>query len=153
MHTMKINSPGSSRFGKQDIAPERIIEFPEGLAGFEACRRYSLHHPETAAGELPRYFILQSLDDPAIAFHIADPALFGFSYEIVLSDAETDLLELTDPSTAAVVVILAKDAMPGEAGQLRANLKAPLVMNVGARLGIQHVFANLNYQVTLKSPE
>jgi flagellar assembly factor FliW len=150
---MNINAPSSSQLGTQDIAPDRIIEFPEGLAGFEACRRYSLHHPETPAGDLPRYFILQSLDDPAVAFHITDPALFGFSYEIVLSDAETALLELTDPSEAAVVVILAKDALPGGAGQLRANLKAPLVMNVNARRGIQHVFANLNYQVTLKSPE
>ncbi len=153
MSVMNIHAPASSQIGAQDVAPDRIIEFPSGLAGFEALRRYSLHHPETAAGDLPRYFILQSLDDPAVAFNIADPALFGFSYEIVLSDAETALLALQDPAGAAVVVILAKDALPGGTGPLRANLKAPLVLNVGARRGIQHVFANLNYQVTLKAPE
>jgi flagellar assembly factor FliW len=36
---------------------------------------------------------------------------------------------------------------------LRANLQAPLVLNVRARRGIQHVFARLNYQVTLTSSE
>lgn len=150
MTTMNIDTPNA---GKLAVAPDRIIEFPDGLAGFEACRRYTLFHPETVGEALPSYFILQSLDDPLIAFNIADPSLFGFSYEINLSDAESAALDLADPSDAAVVVILAKDGQAGGNGQLRANLQAPLVLNVRARRGIQHVFARLNYQVTLKSPE
>lgn len=152
---MKIDTPHAATIDAATLAiqPDRIIEFPAGLAGFEALRRYTLFHPETAGGALPRYFILQSLDDPALAFNIADPALFGFSYEIKLSDAESAALDLADPSEAAVVVILAKDAPSGGAGSLRANLQAPLVLNVRARRGIQHVFARLNYQVTLTSSE
>ena len=38
-------------------------------------------------------------------------------------------------------------------GQLRANLQAPIVLNVRVRRGIQHVFSRLNYEVTLKSSE
>lgn len=139
---MNIDTPHS---GSVDIASERVIEFPGGLAGFEDLRRYSLFHPETTAGGMPSYFILQSLDDPAIAFNIADPAAFGFSYEITLSDGESAALDLADPAEAAVVVILVK-----EDGQLRANLQAPLVLNLRALRGIQHVFSRLNYQVTLK---
>ncbi len=144
---MNIDTPSAATL---EVAPDRTIEFPAGLAGFEACRHYSLFHPETADGALPRYFILQSQDDPAIAFNIADPSLFGFNYEIILTDAESAALDLADPSEAAVVVILAKEA-PAE--PLRANLQAPLVLNVRARRGIQHVFARLDYQVTLKSSE
>jgi len=147
---MNIDTPHAATIG---TAPDRIIEFPEGLAGFEACRRFSLYHPETAEGVAPRYFILQSLDDPAIAFNIADPEAFGFNYEINLSEAEAAALDLADPSEAAVVVILVKDAQAEGESSVRANLKAPLVINVRARRGIQHVFARLNYQVTLKSPE
>lgn len=139
---MNIDSP---TFAVLDVAPERVIEFPVGLAGFAGLRRYTLFHPEPPAGDQPRYFILQSLDDPAVSFSIADPALFGFNYEITLSDAECATLDLTDPTEAVVVVILVK-----EEGQLRANLQAPLVLNLRARRGIQHVFARLNYQVTLK---
>lgn len=142
---MNIDSPTSGSLGS---APERVIEFPVGLAGFEHLHRYSLFHPETEAGAAPKYFILQSLDDPDIAFNIADPALFGFNYEISLSDAESAALDLADPSEAAVVVILVKDG-----GELRANLKAPLVVNTRTRRGIQHVFASLQYQVTIKSPD
>lgn len=135
------------------VSPDHVIEFPEGLAGFEEFRRFSLFHPKTAEGTAPRYFILQSLDDPAIAFNIADPELFGFNYEINLSDAEAAALDLADPAEAAVVVILVKDGKTANGAPVRANLKAPLVINVRARRGIQHVFSHLNYQVTLRSPE
>lgn len=143
---MNINAP---RSGTLSVDPDRIIEFPNGLPGFETCRRYTLYHPDVAeGGDTPRYYILQSLDEAGVAFSIADPALFGFNYEISLSDEEAAALDLADPAEAAVVVMLVK-----ESSGLRANLKAPLVLNLRTRRGIQHVFSRLNYQVTLKSPE
>jgi len=137
---MNIESP---RFGSLDVEPSRIIEFPLGLVGFEDCRRFTLFHPEDSANEAPRYFILQSLDDPSVAFHIADPALFDFSYEITLSDEEAAQLQMTDPSQTAVVVTLTKDSD----GPLRANLNAPLIINLESRRGLQHMFARLDYKL------
>lgn len=131
---MNIDSP---RFGKLKVEPGKVIEFPAGLAGFEELRRFSLFHP--AADEV-KYFILQSLDDPAVAFHIADPARLGLEFEIVLSDAETALIKLSDPLDAAVAVILRKDE--GES-QVHANMKAPLVINTVERLGLQHILTQL----------
>jgi flagellar assembly factor FliW len=145
--TMNIDNPHS---GTIDVAPDRIIEFPNGLAGFEECRRYSIFHPETDGDAPPRFFILQSLDDVGVAFNIADPALFGFNYEINLSNDESAALDLADPTEAAVVVILVKD---GEGEGVRANLKAPLIINLRARRGIQHVFSGLDYRVALKPVE
>lgn len=139
---MHIDSP---RFGALEVEPSKIIEFPHGLPGFEDIRRFTLLHPDDAAGESPNYFILQSVDDPAVAFHIADPAHFGFNYEITLSDEDAAMINLADPATASVVVMLVN-----EGGGVRANLNAPLVLNLEARLGVQHVFARLNYEVTVK---
>lgn len=152
MTAMNIDGPHA---GGLDVAPDRIIEFPHGLPGFESLRNFSLFVPDgNEDGVTPKYFILQSLEEPGVAFNIADPALFGFNYEISLSDGEIDVLDLSDPTEAAVVVMLVKsDAKERSDGELRANLKAPLVLNVRARRGIQHVFARLNYQVTIKSPE
>lgn len=141
---MKIDSP---RFGTLEIAPDKVIEFPNGLLGFENARRFSLFHPE---GARVSYYILQSLDDPLLAFNIADPSLFGFDYEISLSDAEAASVNLTDSGDAVVMVILSKDdAQP----ELRANFTAPLVLNLRSRKALQHVFSRLNYQVTLKAPQ
>lgn len=135
---MNIDSP---RFGKLKVEPAKIIEFPQGLAGFETYRRYSLFHPE---GDDVKFFILQSIDDPSLAFHIADPAQLGFNFEVVLSDAEVALLKLGDPRDSAVAVILWKDEATG---QLGANLKAPLIINIRERLGLQHIFERLDYPV------
>jgi flagellar assembly factor FliW len=143
---LKIESP---RFGTLEVEPSRIIEFPRGLVGFENCRRFSLFHAE---GGEPTYFILQSLDDPTVAFHIADPAKFGFAYELVLSDEEAADLDIADAersvskSTAelAVVVILSKES----AGQpVSANLNGPLIINLDTRRGLQHVFVRLDYNL------
>ncbi|QDX82258.1 hypothetical protein B9N43_14010 [Denitratisoma sp. DHT3] len=141
---MKIDSP---RFGTLEIAPEKVIEFPNGLLGFEDARRFSLFHPE---GARVSYYILQSIDDPLLAFNIADPALFGFDYEISLSDAEAASVDLTDSDDAVVMVILAKGEMQPD---LRANFTAPLVLNLRSRKALQHVFSRLNYQVTLKASQ
>lgn len=136
---MKIESP---RFGTLTVDSDKIIDFPEGLAGFEACRRFTLFHPTDAE---PKYFILQSLDDAEVAFHIADPARFGVSFEITLSDAEIALLKLDDPLDAMVVVILWKDDAESSDANLHANINAPLVLNLRERRGLQHVSERLNY--------
>jgi reactive intermediate/imine deaminase len=133
---MKIDSP---RFGSLEISPDRIIEFPAGLAGFENLRRFSVFHPTgDVANEpsLPNYFILQSVDDPDVAFHIADPARLGFDYQIELSDEEVAVIDLADPADAVVAVMLIKD--PDATAPLRAGLYAPLVINTRGRRALQH---------------
>lgn len=141
---IRIESP---RFGTLEVSPERVIEFPAGLPGFEDAKRFSLFHPE---GDDPKYFVLQSLDIPDLAFHVADPSRLGFTYEITLSDDESAAIGMKDPADAVVTVILAKTS--GVAGPLQANLNAPLVINLATRKGIQHVFSRLDYQITLRSP-
>lgn len=139
---MNIESP---RFGTLNIEPSKIIEFPLGLAGFETSTRFSLFHPEDVDA---KFFILQSVDDAELAFKIVDPALLGFSYEIELSDEEAELLRSTDPEDIAVAVIVWRDASDkAGSGPLRANLKAPIVINTRERRGLQHIFLELNCTV------
>jgi reactive intermediate/imine deaminase len=128
---MKIDS---LRFGSLEVSPDQVIEFPEGLAGFEDLHRYSLFHAEGQAGA-PNFFIMQSLEDPAVAFHIADPARFGCDYQIALSDEQCAAIELTDPADAVVGVMLIKDITAGL--PMRAGLYAPLIINSRTRRGLQ----------------
>jgi flagellar assembly factor FliW len=149
---MKIESP---RFGTLVVEPSRIIEFPRGLVGLEHCKRFSLFHPE---GDAPDHFILQSLDDAAIAFHVVDPVKLGFNYDIVLSDDEATDLALSEAERRvadsnellAVVVILSKET-PDQ--PVRANLAGPLVINIDTRRGLQHVFVRLEYEVAPSGTE
>lgn len=128
---MKIDS---LRFGSLEVSPDHVIEFPTGLAGFENLHRYSLFHNE-GQGDVPNFFIMQSLEDPAVAFHIADPARFGCDYQIALSDEQSETLGLSDPADAVVGVMLIKDIASGM--PLSAGIYAPLVINTRTRRGLQ----------------
>jgi len=137
----------SLRFGTLEIEPSKIIDFPLGLAGFEECRRFYLFHQDGEASVQPNFFILQSLEDPAVAFHVMDPALLGFSFQIELSDEEVELLKLADTTDAAVAVMLVKEGGGAEKSELRANLKSPLIINTLTKRGLQHAFAQIRYIV------
>jgi flagellar assembly factor FliW len=133
----------SARYGEVEIAEDKVIEFPRGLAGFEALRRFAFLHPES---DQPKYYILQSLEDADVAFTIADPAVFGFSYEITLDEELSSVLAQPDTPEAvaddAVLVILSKE---NDSAPLRALLKAPLILNLKTRRGVQHSFTRLDY--------
>jgi flagellar assembly factor FliW len=92
-NTMKISSPV---VGEIEVSPERVITFPAGLPGFEACQ-FALLHAE--GNDAPKLFMLQSLDDADVGFTVTTPDILGLNYEFALSDAEVDDLQLTDPTT------------------------------------------------------
>lgn len=133
----------SSRYGEIEVAEDKVIEFPQGLAGFEALRRFAFLHPES---DSPKYYILQSMEDADVAFNVADPAVFGFNYEITLDETLSAILDQPDTPAAvaddAVLVILSKE---NDNAPLRAVLKAPLILNLKTRRGIQHTFTRLDY--------
>ena len=145
---MQIKSP---LFGSAEIAEDKIIEFPMGLPGFEESRRWTLVHEE---GREPDVFLLQSVDDAQLGFSITMPALLGVNLEFTLSDEEVAMLKLASPADAVVAVIVRKDdvdaASPASTG-LRANFVAPLVINVGERIGMQKVINRLGCEITLRA--
>lgn len=146
---MKIST---ARFGELDIDPAATLTFPRGLPGFEHCTRFQLLHEGTDG---PVVFYLQSLDDDAVSFSIVDPALFGFNYELALSDEEVALLQAQSSAELAVVLMVYRpdDAAEGAArfrGGVNANINGPLVLNPGKRLGLQKVLVGPQYDLTLR---
>lgn len=139
---MKISSPV---VGEIEVSPERVITFPAGLPGFEACRQFALLHSE--GNEAPTLFMLQSLDDTEVAFTVTPPDIFGLNYEFTLSDTEVDDLQLTDPADAMVLLIVRSDAD----NPVHANVMAPLVINSATRRGLQKIIGKVDTSVTLKA--
>ena len=77
----------SSRFGRVEIDPGSVIEFPDGLIGLSGSR-YALlaRDPDTP------FLWLQSLEDPALALPVTNPHQFfsQFTVEVTDEDAERD---------------------------------------------------------------
>lgn len=144
---MKIESP---LFGSFEVAEDKLIEFPAGLPGFENCRRFTLVHEE---GGSQRLFQLQCVEDPGLAFSLADPRDLGVNYEFPLDDEEVAQLALGSPLDAWVTLIVRREGVgegtPANAG-LRANFMAPVVINVAARRGLQKVLNRIGFDVTLR---
>lgn len=135
-------------FGSVEVSPEKVIAFPNGLVGFEDNKHFMLAHEEGA--EHPTSFTLQSLDDPNLAFQIADPSSLGFNYELALTDAENALLQSPAPEDVAVMQVLFKKEEDGKAS-ITPNLRAPLVINTKARVGLQKIMETMLPNITLSN--
>lgn len=135
-------------FGAVEVDPEKVIEFPNGLVGFEQNKRFMMVHEESAGQ--PSSYTLQSLDDPNLAFQIVDPVTLGFNYELNLSDAETAILKAPVPEDVLVMQVLFKQEEGGKA-QITPSLRAPLLINTRARIGLQKVMETLRSNITLSN--
>lgn len=137
-------------FGTLEVDPEKIINFPAGLAGFESSKRYTLIH-ESETSE-PASYTLQSLDEGAVAFQIIDATAVGLNYEIALSDAEAAALHTPAPEDVAVMLVLYKQDVSAQGGKsIGANVRAPLVINTRARVGLQKILEHPRPNLTISN--
>ena len=131
--------PLAARFGAaQD--PERIIVFPHGLLGFAGQHRYLL--ADIPGADAP-FKLLQAADDPELRFivlpldaedgPIAGPDLVAARRALAIGDAALAVLAIVTLRSVA------------ERVDFTVNLRAPLLVDTGRRLGYQHVLPNDAY--------
>jgi flagellar assembly factor FliW len=120
------------------IDPETLFSFPDGIAGFEDCKRFKVFHEEGKA----TVFWLQSVDDTDVMFPIVAPESLDIEYQIELSDADCALIDLQDAKDVAVVVIVYRDEAEG--GKIGANTRSPVILNLNSRKGMQKVLQNVH---------
>lgn len=144
-------------FGEIDINEDKIITFPNGLIGefFEGKTKFTLiHEDDQNPHNFPTY-TLQSIEDGEYALQIVDPTMFGFHYELELTDEEEKILK--NPKSEDVVFMQTVYRLPQSEGQtpikkvkgsgLATNLRAPLIINVKERVGIQKLIEKVNTNV------
>lgn len=135
-------------FGKIDVSDESIITFPGGLPAFEHCKRFALVH-EQGESQSPASYTLQSIEDPAVAFQIADPTVYGFHYELELTDEEISRLKVASPDQVTVMLMLFR--RDDKNGPIEANLRAPVLINTKTRLAMQKVIDRVRPNLTLSN--
>ncbi len=118
-------------FGEFDVDPRDILSFPDGLPGFESCRRFVVLSSETTSP----LQLLQAVGGEAASFLAIDPRLVVADYACPLTAA--DLLRLGADGSEPLVW-LALIAL-GEGGGATVNLRAPVVVNPARMTGFQVV--------------
>jgi flagellar assembly factor FliW len=113
----------SSRFGRVQIDPNTVIEFPEGLIGLGGSR-YALlaRDPDTP------FLWLQSLEDPALALPVTNPHQFFADFTVEMLDEEAERLGF-DGQTGVDVYVTVRASNVLE--EFTANLKAPILIRSG----------------------
>lgn len=119
----------TSRFGKLEVAEDKVINFPAGLLGFPHVKRYVLLDYEDTPVKW-----LQAIDDPDVAFIVMEPTLLIQDYAINLDVTMRQSLELETEEDLAVLTVVRV-----EEGKVLANLKGPLLFNSRLKIGLQAV--------------
>jgi flagellar assembly factor FliW len=136
----------TSSFGTQTISADEIILFPNGLIGLEDHTQFKLFHEES---EKPTVHWLQSATDADFMMSIITPAVLGFEYDVELSDEEIELLKLDNAEDAIVLLIVYKQYEPSQNADeldIKAIVKAPLVINTRAKLGLQKSLPGIEFK-------
>src|SRR4051812_31196092 len=105
----------TSRFGVISITVDDIINFPEGLLGFNEFHRFVLL--DDPSDEI--FAWLQSCEDPGIAFPLLEPELFAPSYKVQLTKHDLESLGLKSTDHLRTFSII---TIPNDPTQMTANL-------------------------------
>lgn len=125
----------SHLLGTLDVGADALFDFDAGLYGFPGARRFALV-PAARDG----LWWLQSAEDPALVFLLADPFHFFPAYAPDVPDAELAQLGGGGAPPADRVGVYAVVTL-GTAGAptASANLRAPVLLDTGAGRGRQVV--------------
>jgi flagellar assembly factor FliW len=130
----------TTRFGTLEINEEHLVEFRDGMIGFNACKRYVV--VESLA--TPHILWLQSLDAPEIAFPLMEPQFFKKDYKAPLNDADKASLNFLDGDKLKVFCVL---TIPTNSEQMTVNMKAPLVINVDRATAAQVILQDKSLEL------
>ena len=133
---VKLNT---RNFGEIEIDESSIINFPNGIPGFEKEKRYIIiNNPDK---ENPFQW-LQSIDNPDLAFVVINPFFVKVDYDIVLPESAIETLKIKDEEAVALYTIV---VIPENIEEMTTNLSGPIVVNVKEKLGKQIVLDDGRY--------
>ena len=113
----------TTHFGKIEIAQADILNFEEGIIGFEDVKQFGIIDSEDP--ESPFKWI-QAIDKPELAFALVDPFKIKKDYDFDLKDEVVEYLGVKDASELMVFSIV---VVPEDIKKISMNLKAPLIIN------------------------
>lgn len=131
----------SSHFGDIEVKEEQIIDFYEGILGFEEVHKFALL--DTEDPESPFKWI-QCVDRPELAFALINPFAVKKDYDFEIRDEIADTLHIEDASHVLVFSIV---VVPEDSAKISMNLKAPIILNTRNKKAVQVVLDTDKYTV------
>lgn len=126
-------------FGKLYFEESEVLNFENGLFGFESYKKFSLIRFDNENGNI---LCLQSLEESELAFPVINPFSFIPDYCPLLNDESLKKLNLNNEKEAlfyniCVIRPVLKDST--------VNLRCPIVVNPDNRKAMQVILDNSQY--------
>lgn len=128
-------------FGEIDAANEDILNFPNGLFGFDDEKKFILLPFEGSGGTL---LCLQSVQTASLAFVAVDPFTLNPDYEPVLQPQELKALDAEKMEELCFYVLC---AVKHPVSDSTVNLKCPVVVNVHTKTAQQVIMETDAYDM------
>lgn len=127
------------RFGKIEVDEDKIIEFKEGIPGFEKEHEFVI----VPYNEESPFVFLQSLTTGTLSFIMVNPFTFFSDYEFVLDDDILSKMKIVKEEELLVFSFL---TIPSDdISQITTNLLAPIIINKTTLQAKQVILENTQY--------
>lgn len=134
-----------TRFGTLPVDKTNLLDFPEGLPGFEDLHQFILFREEDNDSIL----YLQSTEDPDVRLPLTSPHWFQVDYQVSLSDEEVKLLRMESNDEIAVLVTISEHG--DQSSGLNANFHGPIILNTAKRVAMQKVLHEAHGSVVIQA--
>ena len=125
-----------------ELLPRGVLDFPEGLPGFEDLTQFVLLQDE----ELLPILFLTSLREPKICLPVMSVKSIQPDYQIRLGEEDRKLLRFaSDPALGRNVLCLVVLNLGNGAPPATANLLAPIIVNIETWTAKQVIQADSPY--------
>lgn len=128
----------STRFGKLEVEDDDVINFPVGIPGFEDKHQWILVGEEDNA-----IMWLHSADDGALALPVTTPEAVKSDYSAKIPRESLEQIGESDMKNVVLLIVVA--IPPGRPWDMTANLRAPILVNMGSRTATQAIALNEDY--------
>ena len=120
-------------FGQQEINKADIINFPNGIFGFEDSKQFVVLSP---LGDDASPMWLQSVDSPVPCFIVFKPLDFITDYNPEPSKEDLDLIKFQNKEDIDVLSIA---VIPEDYKKTTLNIKSPIIVNRKDRIAVQTI--------------
>jgi len=128
------------RFGTVVVDYEKIIDFVDGIPGFEQFKRYALLQFE----ESYPIVWLQAMEDAGVCFPVLDTFNVLPDYVFDIDDIDVNTLEINSPDELHVINIV---VIPEDIHGMTVNLSAPIIINTFTGKAKQIILNDDEYNV------
>ena len=115
-----------ARFDEQETTPEKVIELPDGLPGFEQFKLFALF--EDPNSEPFQWFL--STENSELGFVVINPLYIWQDYDPKINREDLKSLEITDTKEILIYSIV---TLSDDPALVTANLSGPILINTSNR--------------------